>query len=312
MTKMAASTQSVVGSKDWTPVLELDSSREVISGNYSSLCDAIGRGADLRILTEFVYNEHVDVRSANTELVREVSDFRVTYLVEDRWASGIMSLRMPIEVPDGFGSRPSMSFFMYNQDGTQAIARPYLDGPPRIGQRGLSAPHNHNDMPKYHHLDDWDADTNAPSGNFIYDFNTYRYLVRDDWQERVSHTANGETLSGSLDSLCDAFREGREIKIGIRGLCNDLAEDADAVPAHTVFVQTGPGYHCTERKLFCAGSQPVVRVRPAIPMRYTSGGWDFGWMMPRTDGHVDRWLCDPYTLQFQKKPGRFAIRWFVR
>ena len=32
----------------------------------------------------------------------------------------------------------------------------------------------------------------------------------------------------------------------------------------------------------------------------------------RSDGFVDRWLCDPYSLRFQKKPGRYAIRWFAR
>jgi hypothetical protein len=35
----------------------------------------------------------------------------------------------------------------------------------------------------------------------------------------------------------------------------------------------------TERRIFCAGAQPVVRVKPAIPMRYESRGWDFGWLM---------------------------------
>ena len=62
----------------WKSVLELDGDRRVTSGNSSALCDAIRRGADLRILTEFVYNEHIDVHSENAELVREVSDFRVT------------------------------------------------------------------------------------------------------------------------------------------------------------------------------------------------------------------------------------------
>jgi len=281
-----------------------------------------GRGADLRILTEFVYNEHVDTRSQNAELVREVSDFRVTYLVEDRWAVGIMSLRMPIEPPEGFGPRASMSFFMYNQDGQQAIARPYLDGPPAAGERGPSPLDGHSDMPKYHQLDNWDAGTNAPSGNFIYDFNLFRYLVRDDWEEVLSHTAEGEVVSGSLESLCEAFTQGRELKVGIRGLCADMAEGGKGdrsnlperpggcfaqigpvpfsapLPDHTVFVQTGPGYHCTDRKLFSAGCQPVVRVRPGIPMRYTSGGWDFGWLMPRTDGFIARWLCDPISSAF--------------
>jgi hypothetical protein len=296
----------------WTALLDLDSQRSVIAGSTTALCDAIRRGADLRIRTDFIYNEHLDVRSENGEAVCEVSDFRVTYLVENRWAAGIMSLRMPINPPEGFGPRASMSFFMYNQDGRQAIARPFLDGPPVSGQRGPSPPDNHSDMPKYHELDNWDADTNAPSSNFVYDFDLYRYLVRDDWEEVFSHTAEGEPEFGSIEALQEAFLQGREIKVGIRGLCTDLAEDPKAAPEHTVFVQTGPGYYCTQRRLFSSGSQPVVRVRPGIPMHYTSGGWDFGWLMPRTDGFVDRWLCDPYSLRFHKSPGRYAIRWFVR
>jgi len=47
-------------------------------------------------------------------------------------------------------------------------------------------------------------------------------------------------------------------------------------------------------------------------MQYKSKEWDFGWLMPRTDGYVARWLCDPYTLQFRKTDGQYAIRWFVR
>ena len=296
----------------WTSVLELNSCRQVIAGSPTTLCDAIRRGADLRIHTDFVHNEHLDTRSNNAELIREVSDFRVTYLVEDRWAAGIMSLRMPILPPEGFGPRASMSFFMYNQDGQQAIARPYLDGVPASGSLGPSPPDDFGDMPKYHQQDNWDADTNAPSSNFVYDFNLFRYLVCDNWEEVLSQTAEGQIVSGSLELLCEAFLQGREIKVGIRGLCTDLCEDSDAAPDHTVFVQTGPGYYCTDRKLFSAGSQPVVRVRPGIPMRYGSRGWDFGWLMPRSDGFVARWLCDPYSLRFCKSDGRYAIRWFAR
>lgn len=296
----------------WTPVLELNSRRSVTLGRQDALCSAIRCGADLRILTEFRYNEHIDVHCGNTELVREVSDFPVTYLIEDRWAAGIMSQRMPIVPPGGFGPQASMSFFMYNQDGQQAIARPYLEGRTADGRRGESPAIDHHEMPKYHQQDSWDADTSAPSSNFIYEFDLYRYLVCDEWVEVFSHTAEGAVVSGSLKALCDAFAEGREIKVGIRGLCADMLERPEAALDHTVFVQTGPGYYCTERKMFCAGSQPVVRVRPGVPMRYTSGGWDFGWLMPRTDGFVDRWLCDPYTLRFRKSPARHGIRWFVR
>lgn len=49
-----------------------------------------------------------------------------------------MTLRQPIELTEGFGERPSMSFFLYNQDGRQAIARPYLDGGGVTGRVGES------------------------------------------------------------------------------------------------------------------------------------------------------------------------------
>ena len=29
-----------------------------------------------------------------------------------------------------------------------------------------------------------------------------------------------------------------------------------------------------------------VGLRPSIPLEYVSKGWDFGWVMTRTDGHV--------------------------
>ena len=77
-------------------------------------------------------------------------------------------------------------------------------------------------------------------------------------------------------------------------------------------MQTGPGYFHTQQKLFVAGSHPVVRVRPAVPVRYESNAWDFGWLMVRTDGFVGRSLVDPYTLQFAKSEAHHAVRWFAR
>ena len=292
----------------WKTVLELNAARAVTAGRAGELRAAIRRGADLRIYTEFRHNEHVEPGSPNDELVREVSDFRVTCLVEDRWAAGIMNLRMPIVPPDGFGPRPSLSFFLYNENGLQAIARPYLDGAAAAGVPGPAPLGDHRDMPKYHPLDNWDADTNAPSGNFVYDFEVFRYFVRDDWREVLAHEADGRVTGGSLDALVDAFSQGAELKVGIRGLCEDLGGGL----AHEVFAHTGPGYFNTGRRIFCAGAQPVVRVRPAVPMRYESRNWDFGWLLPRTDGTVDRWLCDPYTLTFAKSRARHAVRWFTR
>ena len=296
----------------WTCALALDAGRRPIEGREEALVDAIRRGADLRIQTEFRHNEHVDATSDNTEIIREVSDFRLTYLLEDRWVAGVMTLRQPIHPPDGFGPRPSMSFFMYNQNGLQAIARPYLDGVPAAGMPGPSQTDNHVEMPKYHEHDAWDADTNAPSSNFVYDFETYRFWVLDEWEEVLSHAADGTVTSGSFDALVDAFSRGRDIKVGIRNLCSDLSGAGGDAMTHEVFIQTGPGYYQTETRLFCAGSYPLVRVTPAIPMRYGSKGWDFGWVLLRTDGVVSSLIYGPYTLQTRRRETRHAIRWFVR
>lgn len=292
--------------------MELDASRNVVSGSRSDLVDAIGRGADLRIGTEFIHNEHIDVDSPSNERVREVAEFGVTCRADPDWVAGIMSLRQPIELPTGFGPRPSMSFFLYNSDGTQGIARPYLDGEATAEIPGPSPPQAPMNMPRYHVIDQWDAETNAPSQNFVYDFERYRFHVDDSWQEVMRHTANGDVVSGSIDALVDAFSAGCTIKIGAGNLCADLADAASSSPAHEVFVQGGSAYYYTDQKLFILGTHPVVRVRPSVPMRYTSHGWDFGWLMARTDGHVVYRSCDPYRLSFSDKNLQLPIRWFVR
>ena len=94
----------------WQCALELNSKREIISGYPSRLAAAIGNAADLRISTEFLHNEHIDVKSSSEERIREVAEFGVTCLINREWVAGIMSLRQPIELPNGFGARPSMSF----------------------------------------------------------------------------------------------------------------------------------------------------------------------------------------------------------
>jgi hypothetical protein len=266
----------------------------------------------MRIYSEFRHNEHIDTKSSNPEIIQEVADFRITYLLNGKWVAGIINLRQPIQLPDGFGPRPSMSFFMYNQNGMQAIARPHLDGKETFGRVGPSPLEDHSAMPKYHQFDMWDAETNAPSSNFAYDFETLQYYVCNDWQEVLSHAADGEVISGSIDALAAEFAQGREVKVAISGLCSDFAEQpSDSLP-HEVFVQCGSCYYYTEQRRFMAGTHPVVRVHPAVPLRYRSKGWDFGWLMPRTDGHVARWLVDPYTLKFHRTETRHPMRWFVR
>lgn len=292
----------------WNLLLELDTKRQVVSGTQENLVSGIRRGADLRIGTAFRHNEHIDVTSANPELIREVMDFRVVYLLQDRWVAGIQNLRMPVSLPDGFGPRPSMSFFLYNQDGLQGIARPFLDGLPPTGERGQSPIDPHPEMPRYHEFASWDSGTNAPSSSFVYDFEYFRYFTRESWREVYANDAEGNVTAGRLEDLTDAFTSGCELKIAIRGLCDDIGREPID---HEVFLHLGACYYYTETRQLMASANPVVRTRPSIPLEYESGRWDFGWIMPRTDGHVARWICDPYTLKFTKSTRRHAIRWFV-
>jgi len=296
---------------DWSCALELDSQRQQVAGDAVTLAQSIRAGADLRVGTAFRHNQHIDTTSSCNELIREVMDFRVTYLVDDHWVAGIENLRMPISLPDGFGPRPSMSFFLYNQDGHQAIARPHLDGAPDQGELGPSAIDPHADMPKYHELANNDPTSNAPSSNFIYNFEYFRFFTHNVWQEVFAHDAQGRVESGSLDALTTAFAEGCEVKVAIKNLCSDLAAPDQTELDHEVFIHLGAGYYYTERKQFMASANPVVRTSATIPLGYHSQTWDFGWLMPRTDGHLARWLCNPYTLKFEKSATKKPMRWFV-
>jgi hypothetical protein len=295
----------------WQCALSLDKNRRPDSGSTEELARAIRAGADLRVGTAFRHNEHIDPASENDELIREVMDFRITYLLEDRWVAGIENLRMPVALPDGFGPRESMSFFLYNQDGHQAIARPFLDERSATGQPGPSPINEWPEMPKYHELENFDADTNAPSSNFIYDFEYFHFLVRPIWREVLSHDADGAVIDGDVNELADTFARGAEVKVAIRGLCDDFAPGEGPPMDHEVFVHLGACYYYTKQQLFMASANPVVRTKPLIPLGYGSCVWDFGWLMPRTDGHVSRWLCEPHTLKFRRDSKRYAIRWYV-
>ena len=105
---------------------------------------------------------------------------------------------------------------------------------------------------------------------------------------------------------------GKEVKIAVRGLCADLAGKDEESIDHEVFVKTGSCYYYTEQNLFIAGTHPLVRVKPGAPLKYESRGWDFGWLMARTDGFVARLLLNPYTLKFERSQRHYPIRWFVR
>ena len=156
----------------------------------------------------------------------------------------------------------------------------------------------------------WDGDTNAPSSNFVYDFDVFRFYVRDDWRQVLEHSADGDVTSGSVEELARASARGLEVKVGVRGLCTGV-RGGDAAD-HEVFIHLNSCYYQTESRLFNGATHPFVRVQPSIPLRYTSRGWDFGWAVVRTDGYAQLLLADPYTLDFRRSEAAFAMRWFVR
>jgi hypothetical protein len=166
-------------------------------------------------------------------------------------------------------------------------------------------------MPKYHQFDSFDGGTNAPSQNFVYDFDVYKFRVRDQWREVYANDADGRAMGGSIDALAEAFAAGSEVKVAVRGLCDDLVPGGEKPVDHEVIVLLGSCYYYTQRKQFMAAANPVVRIRPAVPLRYASGNWDFGWFMPRSDGHVATTWYDPYTLRPRHGQTRCAMRWFV-
>lgn len=106
---------SLPSPESWQNVLTLDARQQIVAGDPQALRRALANGADLRIYSEFRHNEHIDTRSASDELVQETMDMRVTYLVDGRWSAGITTLRQPVELPAGFGPRPSLSLFLYNE-----------------------------------------------------------------------------------------------------------------------------------------------------------------------------------------------------
>lgn len=295
----------------WICSLELNAQMKRTVGSEEALRSALGRAADLRIGSEFFHDEHVDTKSNEHELVEETMDMRVTYVVDGRWCAGIQSLRQPVELPDRFGPRPSLSLFMYNENGLQAIARPYLDGPPKSGIPAALPPLDYPEMPKYQEFDRYDDDTNSPSSNFRYAFEKIRFLVRDDWQEALHHRADGDVISGSIATLAEASRRGCEIKVGIRSLCDDLADNGQPLP-HEVFIQAGSHYYYTQKRYLVVGTHPLARVRAAVPMTYRSRAWDYAWLIARTDGHVSLLIYDPYTLVPRRENRQLEMRWFYR
>lgn len=303
----------------WKCALELRPDRSVAAGSFGALCDAVRRGADLRVYTEWTYEEHIAPDLANPDprnngLLQEIIDMRETMLVDDQYAAGITTLRQSILPFLGFNpsAGPRTSYFMYGMDGQQSCAHVMLDDTQTTAQPGSSrVVSKPKVMPKMSEAEENDIGTLGPSRNFVYDFEVYRYFVRDDWTPILSHDEHGRVTAGSWDAFHGAHRQGREFKVGITDLCNDLAGSATRL-SHEVFTLLGSGWVHTALRHYEVLSHPLIRVTPTIPMKYRSKQWDVAWVFLRTDGHAYVRSLDPYTRKFRDWETRLACRWFVR
>jgi hypothetical protein len=310
----------VVAQPGWALALELGPDRTVRAGSKADLAAAIRRAADLRVYTEFLFEEHImpggNGDPSQDGLIREVIDFRETILVGDEHVGAITTQRQPLEPPFGFnGTQPRMSFFMYTSNGDQALAGLVfggVEGAPEPGRRVVEPPPA--DMPKMGPQEFFDLGTSGPSRNFVYDMETYRYFVRDDWEEILAHEADGRVTAGSFDALEAAQIAGREIKVAIRDLAADLgeADGAHGPLGHEVFTPVGSGFLHTGPRIYAALTHPLVRVAAADPLRYGSGRWDVAWVFLRTDGAAVVRRLEPYSRTWTDSPTRFACRWFAR
>lgn len=292
--------------KNWTCLFRENEKREVVAGSMRALADAVARGADLKGYTTFDYGEHMSVPDSREGLVQELMCFSTVYLLEGRHVAGIQTTRYPANCSLGFGDAASLSFFVNNTNCQNGIARLFLDG--NVG-RAKTAP---DFVKKYKVIDAWDTVSPCPSENFTYDFGEYAWWVSDTWREVLAHDAHGEVVRGSLLELREAFRAGASIKVGVKNLCANLSVPGEAPVLHEVFVELHSIYNHEESGFLGGESQPLVRVSPSIPLKYKSGNWNCGWILPRTDGIVHQLILNPYTHEFSRTLGRFEIRWFIR
>ncbi len=298
----------------WKCALELTPDRRVSQGSTQELCAAIQRGADLRIYTEFLFDEHIEPNWKGDPkyngLIREVIDFRQTFSIDGRHTAAVTTQRQPLHPPFGFnGTQPKMSFFLYNMDGQQACANLILDDADCTTVAGSNQEFPPpSDMPKMSAMQVFDGDTYGPGRNFVYDMEVYRYFVRDDWDMIFSYDDQGKPTFGDVTAIEQAQLAGKEIKVGISGLCSTWG---GTLP-HEVFSLVGSGfYHCQPR-LYACSTHPIVRVKPGIPVIYSSQGWDLCWVFLRTDGMAVVRRIDPVTRRFEDRETQLACRWFAR
>ena len=210
----------------WESAMKLDEDRAtVLSGSTSRLQEMVASGSDIRVVTQFRHNEHVDAASANAELVLEPSSFPITVALypdagpqrSPSWVAMVMTARQPVnpndntgvggfnQAPDAASPAAALSLFLYNQNAQQGRAAVQLSREAfAAASSGVHAPHGSefqpgDEYPKRAGIYDKDGNemmeiqsendlgTNAPSSNFIYRFQGYEFFAQTRW-ETALHT----------------------------------------------------------------------------------------------------------------------------
>ena len=278
-------------------VLVLDSERKIIKGSAELLNRKIKSGADLRICTGFLHNEHIDLKSDDHQMIAETSTFQETVLIDGKWSAYFMTLRQPVALPDGFGLPNSLSLFLYNQNGQQALARVVMDGTPDTTMQKDS---EESGMKKMHTISVFDSGTAGVSKNFIYDFEFYEFIVNNCYEEVP---ANDSDLLGAL------YRDGRGIKIAMKGLSEVMWGDTGH--EDEIYIHCASSYHYTKDKLMITNTHPFVSVPADIPLTYKSRSFRYCWAVARTDGRVEIRSYHPFSGKWETKSALLDIRWFA-
>ena len=288
-------------------VLSLDRQQKVVGGSARLLNRKLAAGADLRISTGFLHNEHIDPKSADNQLIEETSTFAETVLIDGKWSAYFMTARQPVGLPVGFGLPNGLSLFLYNQDGRQAVARLVMDG---SVDRGLKRDSEESGIPKVRTFGINDEGTAGVSKNFIYDFENIDFMVTNCYREVYAHDRRGRRTSGSKDAMARAYGAGRGIKLAVRGLSSVLWGDTGH--EDEIYIHCGSSYYYTGDRLMITNTLPFVSVPANIPLTYKPKSFRYCWIIARSDGRIEVRAYSPFKNTWETRVAHLPLRWFAQ
>ena len=294
----------------WSMVLELAPDRSVTAGSKEALAAAIGRGADLRIYTEFLYEEHIlpgggDDRSLDG-LIREVIDFRETILVDGRYVAAHHDPAPAARAAARLQRPRSEDVVLPVHDGRRpGPGQPRARRADAVGRRPASGRSSRR-RPTCRRWASRSSSTSGPPDRRGTSSTTWRSTAtssatsgRRSWPTTPMAASRPARSPRSRRPRSPAARS----RSGSATSAADLASDGAPSVAHEVFTLVGSGFVHVRAGLYVTLTHPLVRVAGAIPLRYGSGNWDVAWVFLRTDGEAQVRRLDPYTREWERPPG---------